>query len=98
MYLYCLHELHMSEDTAYRRIGVARTARQFPPIFYALADGRLHMTALLLLAPPLTPQTAAGPLTAATHKTKAGITLLPAERFPQPDLPTAHYPEQAALA
>jgi len=88
MYLYCVHEFHMSEDTAYRRIGVARTARQFPAIFPALADGRLNMTAVLLLAPHLTPGTADELLTAATHKTKVEINLLLAERFPQPDMPT----------
>src|ERR1044072_3148312 len=53
MYLYCLHELHMSEDVAYVRIRAARAARKFPGLFAAVADGRLHLTALLQLAPPL---------------------------------------------
>src|ERR1043166_1730671 len=39
MYLNCVHELRMSEETAYRRIRVARAARKFPAIFDALADG-----------------------------------------------------------
>ena len=54
MHLYCVRELRMSEDTAYRRIGVARTARRFPAIFPAVADGRLNLTAVLLLTPYLT--------------------------------------------
>src|SRR5260370_34724922 len=55
MFLYCVRELHMSEDTAFRRINVARTARQFPVIFQAIADGKLNLTSVLLLAPRLTP-------------------------------------------
>ncbi len=92
MLLYCVRELRMSEDVAYRRIGVARTARQFPAIFPALADGRLNMTAVLLLTPHLTPQVtreqAKELLAAAAGKTKDEIRLLLAERFPQPDMPT----------
>jgi hypothetical protein len=88
MYLYCVHELHMSEDTAFKRIRVARTARQFPAIFPALADGRLNLSGVLLLAARLTPANAGELLAAAAHKTHAEIELLLAERFPQPDLPT----------
>ena len=54
MFLYCVHELHFSEEAARKRIHAARTARQFPAIFPALADGRLHFTAVVLLAPRLT--------------------------------------------
>src|SRR5947207_880098 len=92
MFFYCVHELHMSEDTAVRRIGVARTAREFPAIFPALADGRLNLTAVLLLTPHLTPyltpETAEELLAAAAHKTKQQIRLLLAERFPKADVPT----------
>src|SRR5678816_810081 len=38
MYLYCVRELRMSEGAAFKRIRAARTARQFPAIFAALAD------------------------------------------------------------
>jgi 5-methylcytosine-specific restriction endonuclease McrA len=92
MFEYCVSELHMSEETAFRRIRVARTAREYPAIFPALADGRLHPTAVLLLTPHLTPGTAAELLAAATHKTKAEIDLLLAERFPKPDVPTTIQP------
>ena len=60
MRLYCVRELRMSEDVATERIRVARTARRFPAIFPALADGRLNMTAVLLLTPHLTPQVTPG--------------------------------------
>src|SRR5712692_2347573 len=88
MHWYCVHVLHMSEDVAYKRIRVARTARQFPAIFDALADGRLHLAAVILLTPHLKPENADELLSAATHKTKAELELLLAERFPQPDIPT----------
>ena len=88
MFEWCVGELHFSEDAAYRRIRAARLARQFPDIYDRLADGRLHVTALTLLAPYLTPESADELLSAATHKSKAQIELLLAERFPQPDLPT----------
>jgi 5-methylcytosine-specific restriction endonuclease McrA len=88
MFLYCVHALHMSEDVAYKRISVARTPRQYPAIFPMPADGRLNQTAVLLLGPHLTSETANSLLAAATHKTKPEVELLLAERFPRPDVPT----------
>src|SRR5215470_4369009 len=44
MWSYCVHDLHLSEEAAYKRIHAARLARQFPAIFSAVADGRLHLT------------------------------------------------------
>src|SRR5713101_1682711 len=87
MYAYCLQARHMSEDRAYKRIRVARAAREFPAIYHAIAEGRVHLTGLFLLAPHLTPGTVDALLAAATHKSKAQIELLLAERFPKPDLP-----------
>ena len=87
MFSYCVGELGLSEDAAYKRIQVARTARQFPAIFPAVADGRLHLTAVLMLAPHLTPQSAEALLAAAAGRSKAGLERLIAERFPRPDLP-----------
>ena len=39
---YCVHELRMSEDTALKRIRVARVAREFPGHLEMVADGRLN--------------------------------------------------------
>ena len=88
MYSYCVHELRLSEDSACKRIKAARTARQFPAIFDAVADGRLHLTAVNLLAPYLTPENANGLLEAAGHKTKAETEQLLAERFPRSEILT----------
>lgn len=89
MYLYCIHELHMSEDTALKRIQVARVARRIPAVLSAIADGRLHLSAVVLLAPRLTAENADELLAAAAYKTKFEIELLLAERFPRPDVPTS---------
>src|ERR1044072_4033633 len=88
MFQYCVHELRMSEETTFRRIRVARTARQFPAIFSLLADGRLNLTAVLLLTPHLSPQTADELLAAAAQKTKPESELRLAERSPRPEVPT----------
>jgi 5-methylcytosine-specific restriction endonuclease McrA len=88
MYAYGVGELRMSEDAAYKRIQAARVARRFPAVFTAVADGRLHLSAVCLLAPHITEDTAAELLAVATHKTKSEIEQLLAQRFPRPDLPT----------
>ena len=86
MFAYSVGELGLSEDAAYRRIQVARTARQFPAIFAALAEGRLHLTGVLLLAPHLTTVNADELLCAATGKRKAEIEEWLARRFPRSEL------------
>ena len=88
MFEYCVQELHLSEDAAFLRIRAARAAREFPEILDLVADGRLHLTAVLLVAPHLTPENVAELLAAATHRTKPAIQLLLAERFPRPEVPT----------
>jgi 5-methylcytosine-specific restriction endonuclease McrA len=88
MFMYCVREHRMSEDMAYKRILAARTARRFPAIFPALAEGRLHLTAVVLLAPHLNHGTADELLAAATHRSTAEIRLLLAHRFPSADVPT----------
>jgi hypothetical protein len=87
MYQYCLQRMGWSEDEAYRRIRVARAIRAYPAILAALEDGRLHLSAVSLLAPYLEREGAEALLAAAAHRSKAGIERLIAERFPQPDLP-----------
>lgn len=87
MFTYCVHAFHMSEDVAYKRIRAARVARRFPAIYGAVAEGRLHLSAVVLLAPHLTAAIAGDLLQAATHRTKSEIEELLARRFPRPDLP-----------
>jgi len=86
MYAYCVGELHLSEDAAYKRIQAARAARQFPAIFEAVAAGRLHLAAVVLLAPYLTQGNADELLNVAAHRTKPEIEQLLAERFPRSEM------------
>jgi 5-methylcytosine-specific restriction endonuclease McrA len=83
MHAYCVGKLRMSEDAACRRIRAARSAREFPAIFEMVADGRLNLTALTLLAPHLSPGNAGELLAAAAGKDKAELERILAGQFPQ---------------
>ena len=86
MRCYCVEALNVSDDAACRRIHAARAARQFPAIFEALADGRLNLTSVNVLAPYLTPDNAGELLKAAFGKKKVDIERLLAERFPRSEM------------
>ncbi len=88
LFAWCVDVLHFSEDAAAKRIQAARVARAHPEILEMVADGRLHLSGVVLLAPHLTPENAAELLAAAAHATKAAIEQLVAERAPRPDVPT----------
>ena len=83
MHAYCVERLHLSEGAAWKRITVARKARTYPCLFDALADGRVHLAGLLLLAAHITPENVESLLAASTHRRKAQIERMLAERFPQ---------------
>ncbi len=87
MYAYLIRELHFSAGAAYKRINAARTALRFPAVLMAVADGRVHLSAVVTLATHLTSGNVDELLAAATHKTRAEIEHLLAQRFPRPDLP-----------
>ena len=88
MFAYCMRRYRRSEDVTYKRITVARKAREIPAILPLLADGRLHLCGISVMAKYLKPENAAELLAAAVHKTRKEIQCLIAERFPQPDAPT----------
>ena len=87
LYTYCVYELRLSEDEAQRRARAARTARTFPVLFEMLAEGAIHLTGLLLLAPYLTAENHAELLARARFRTKREIEHLVAEIAPRPDVP-----------
>jgi 5-methylcytosine-specific restriction endonuclease McrA len=97
MFVYCKRVLHLSESATYKRIHAARAARRFPAIFGAIADGRLHLSAVVTLAPHLKSANADELLVAATHKTRAEVEELIAARFPCADLPTVVRPLPPAV-
>lgn len=92
MHTYCVRVLRLAEDAAFKRIRAARIARRYPQIFDAIADGRLHLSGVALLAAQLTDANVDDVIRAAAHRTKAEIEVLVARLAPQPDLPDAITP------
>ncbi len=82
MHAYCVEELRLSEDAAYRRIRAARAARRFPSLLELVAEGRLHLAAVSLIAGHLTPENAKELIEAAIHRRKSEIEAWLARRFP----------------
>src|SRR6187431_1441505 len=70
MFVFCTRRLQMSEHAAYARIEAARLARRIPGILDRLADGRLSLTSIGLLAPHLDGDHCEGLLDSATHLSK----------------------------
>jgi hypothetical protein len=101
MFAYCVRKWHMSEDVAYKRIRAGRAGRRFPAILDALATGRLHLAAVVLLSPHLRSHNVEDLLASATHKSKSEVEQIIAERFPRPDVAsriTSLAPRAAVLA
>jgi hypothetical protein len=88
MFAFCRGAWRLSDDVAGKYIHAARTARRFPALFVAVAEGRLELCGVLLLAPRLSPANAEELISAATHKTRVEIEQLLADRFPRPDVET----------
>jgi hypothetical protein len=89
LYVYCRDALGLSEWEAYNRIEVARTARRFPVILEMLAAGAIHLTAVKLLAPHLTPANHREVLDSARGKKKPEIEAIVARLSPRPDVPAS---------
>jgi hypothetical protein len=87
MFAYCTRVLRLAEAVAYKRIRAARIARQFPQILDAIADGRVHVTGVAMLAPHMTAENVDALIVAATHRTKHELEILVARLAPRPDLP-----------
>ena len=88
MFSYCTEALNLAEHEAYLRIKVARASREHPVLLEMLADGRLHLSGIVVLRPHLTKANRQTLLSRAANKTKRQIEELIAELFPKPDVPT----------
>ena len=105
MHVYCVERLGLSEDMAFKRINAARAARKFPLLFEAVADGRLNLSGVLLIATHLTQQNAGELIASTAHQSNARIRELIAQRFPQSEemplvqpLPAPAAPPDESLA
>ena len=88
MFAYCTEALHLSEGEAYLRIAVARASREHPMLLPMLGDGRLHLSAIALLAPHITAENREILLRRAAHRSKRRIEELIAEVAPRNDAPS----------
>jgi len=88
MFVYCTLRLRFSEAEAYLRITAARASREHPSLLIALADGRLHLSALSRLAPHLTRDNLEWLVTRAAGRSKREVMELVAELTPKPDTRT----------
>jgi 5-methylcytosine-specific restriction endonuclease McrA len=94
MYAWCMGEFGLSEDMAARRICAARLSRRYPGVLAMVADGRLHLSGILALAPKIkeAPELGEELLAAAANKSRRHIEHMLAERFPLPDVATTLTP------
>ncbi len=88
LYTYCIYELRLSEDEAYRRVAAARLVRRFPALLEAVGRGELHLTGLLMLGPHLTNENLIEVLARAKHRTKKEIARLVRLLDPLPEVPS----------
>jgi hypothetical protein len=89
LYGYCRRVLHLAEHEAYNRMEVARLARRFPVVVAMLEEGRVHLTALRLLAPHLGDENHLALLGGAVHCSKDEVRELIARWFPRPAVATS---------
>ena len=87
MFVYCTRVLGMSEDQAFKRIQAARAMRRFPAVAAAVAEGRLHLTAVVRLAPHLNDENVDELVAEASGKSKGEIDVLLARLAPKADVP-----------
>ena len=88
MFDLCVVRYHMSESTAGKRIGAARTARRFPLLFEMVARGEIHLSGIHRLKAHLTPENHERVLAQAKHKTIRQVEQLVAQLVPRPDVPS----------
>src|SRR6476646_8435486 len=84
MFTYCTQVLHLAEHAAFNRIEAARAARRFPIILELLASGRIHLSAVRLLAPHLTEANHQSLLREASRKSKRDVEQIVARVLPRP--------------
>jgi hypothetical protein len=86
MFVYCTQRLGLSENAAQRRIVVARASRRWPLLLDVLAEGRLHLTALAMMAKHLTDDNVHELVDKATGLSKRQLLVVLADLAPKPDV------------
>src|SRR4051812_617587 len=86
LYSYCIYELRMSEDAAYRRAKAARLVREYPELHDAVAKGEIHLTGVLMIGPHLGGARHREILRRARFRSKRELLRLIAEIDPKPEV------------
>src|SRR6185295_2349562 len=86
LYTYCIYELRMSEDAAFRRSKAARFVREYPELRDAIAKGEIHLTGVLIIGPHLGGERHAEILRRARFRSKRELARLVAEIDPKPEV------------
>ncbi len=73
-------ELGMDPDSANKKIQAARAVRRVPALLPAIADGRLHLSAALMLLPSIDVENAEELIAAASNRSCGAIRVMLAER------------------
>src|SRR5882672_1975428 len=87
LYAYCIYELRLSEDAAFRRSKAARLVREYPELGDAIAKGEIHLTGLLMIGPHLGGERHAEILRRSRFRSKRELLRLLAEIDPKPEVP-----------
>ena len=87
LFQYCTQCLHLSERASYSRIEEARLVRRFTVISEFIADSRVSLTAVAMLARHLTEANHRVLLEGAVHKTVREVEVVVARLAPKPDAP-----------
>lgn len=92
LYTFCIYELRMSEDSAFRRAKAARLVRQYPELYDVIAKGEIHLTGVLMIGPYLGGELHKEILQRARFRTKREILRLIATIDPKPEVPAVIEP------
>jgi len=87
LFAYCVDVLNMSEPSIGVRIHAARCCSRFPRLLDMLHDGRLHLSAIILLAPRLQSNNFEQLVAMASNKSKRQLQQSLADLNPKPDVP-----------
>jgi hypothetical protein len=85
LYVYCTRRLGLSEGASYRRIHAARAMADYPIIGEQLESGKVHLSAISMIAPHLTETNCAELLDKVAGKTKREIEIVVATLAPKGD-------------
>jgi hypothetical protein len=89
LFAYCVEMLNMSEPSIGVRIHAARCCRRFPRLLDMLHDGRLHLSAILLLAPHAKKENFEQLVEMACNKSKRQLQQALADLDPKPEVPSS---------